>query len=162
MYAADEKGYVYVIDIYAEQNNFNKKLVKDRINKLEIIQESRFLIVSTDCYLKSYKVKKGVLTRDLLSHTEAILNIEVIEPSKVSASEEEKVPAFTKVITASYDNSILLWDYEKLEVMTRMEAPRDSELSCMTFLPKSCLVATGHEQGAIRLWNLEIQTSVLL
>lgn len=32
----------------------------------------------------------------------------------------------------------------------------------MTFLPNCCLVATGHEDGAIRLWNLEINSSVLL
>lgn len=32
----------------------------------------------------------------------------------------------------------------------------------MTFLTSCCLVATGHEDGAIRLWNLEINSSVLL
>ena len=32
----------------------------------------------------------------------------------------------------------------------------------MTFLFKSCLVATGHEDGALRLWNMEINSSVLL
>lgn len=56
----------------------------------------------------------------------------------------------------------MLWDYEKLEIITKMEAPEHSELSCMTFLPNCCLVATGHEDGAIRLWNLEINSSVLL
>ncbi len=40
--------------------------------------------------------------------------------------------------------------------------PENSELSCVTFLEKSFLVATGHEDGSIRLWNLEINSSVLL
>lgn len=95
-------------------------------------------------------------------HGEAILKIIVLEPSKMITSHEEKIPDTPKVITASFDNSILLWDYEKLEIITKMEAPEDSELSCMTFLPNCCLVATGHEKGAIRLWNLEINSSVLL
>ena len=43
-----------------------------------------------------------------------------------------------------------------------MDAPENSELSCMTFLLNCCLVATGHEDGAIRLWNLEINSSVTL
>lgn len=43
-----------------------------------------------------------------------------------------------------------------------MECPKNSELSCVTFLFKSCLVATGHEDAAIRLWNMEINSSVLL
>jgi WD40 repeat protein len=40
--------------------------------------------------------------------------------------------------------------------------PENSEISCMTYLLDSCLVATGHEDGALRLWNLEISSSVLL
>ena len=32
----------------------------------------------------------------------------------------------------------------------------------MTFLVNCCLVATGHEDGALRLWNLDISSSVLL
>ena len=32
----------------------------------------------------------------------------------------------------------------------------------MTFLANCCLVATGHEDGALRLWNLEISSSVVL
>jgi len=43
-----------------------------------------------------------------------------------------------------------------------LEAPESSEISSMTFLPKACLVATGHEDGVIRLWNLEISSSVVL
>ena len=75
---------------------------------------------------------------------------------------EEKIPDTPKVITCSLDNTILLWDFAKLEIITKMEAPDDSEISCMTFLYNCCLVATGHEDGAIRLWNLEINSSVLL
>jgi len=75
---------------------------------------------------------------------------------------EEKVPDTPKVISCSLDNTILLWDFEKMEIITKMEAPEHSELSCMTFLYNCCLVATGHEDGAIRLWNMEINSSVLL
>lgn len=95
-------------------------------------------------------------------HGAEILKIIVLEPSKMITSNQEKIPDTPKVITASFDNSILLWDYDKLEIITKMEAPEDSELSCMTFLQNCCLVATGHEKGAIRLWNLEINSSVLL
>ena len=49
-----------------------------------------------------------------------------------------------------------------METMNVLFAPEHSEISCMTFLVKSCLVATGHEDGSIRLWNLDISSSVLL
>ena len=151
-----------MINVYQEDKLFSKQLVKERIRKIEIIQEARFLLIQTDYGLKSFKIKKGVKTHDMEGHTDAIIKIIVLEPHKMIQNPFEKIPDSPKVITASFDNSILLWDYEKLEIITKMEAPEHSELSCMTFLQKCCLVATGHEDGAIRLWNLEINSSVLL
>jgi len=49
-----------------------------------------------------------------------------------------------------------------MDVMNLLESPEQSELSCMTFLPNCCLVATGHEDGSLRLWNLEISSDVVL
>lgn len=49
-----------------------------------------------------------------------------------------------------------------MDILSKMEAPKNSELTCITFLYRCCLVASGHEDGAIRLWNMEINSSVLL
>ena len=37
LYAADEKGFIYVINVYQEDKLFSKQLVKERIRKIEII-----------------------------------------------------------------------------------------------------------------------------
>ena len=95
-------------------------------------------------------------------HSGPILKIIALEPTKMELMQHEKIPDKAKVITASLDNTILLWDLEKMDVLSRMEAPKNSELTCITFLLKCCLVASGHEDGAIRLWNMEINSSVLL
>ena len=98
----------------------------------------------------------------MAGHTDLILKIIALEPSKLERLQNEKIPDTAKVITASLDQTILLWDYDKMEVLSRMEAPKNSELTCITFLYRCCLVASGHEDGAIRLWNMEINSSVLL
>ena len=50
-----------------------------------------------------------------------------------------------------------------MEVVTTLELDKKKgELSCMCFLENCCLVATGQEDGSIRLWNLEINSSVVL
>lgn len=98
----------------------------------------------------------------MIGHTAPILKIIALEPAKMEKFLNEKIPDDPKVLTCSLDNTIILWDYEKMEIITKMETPKHSELSCMTFLYNCCLVATGHEDGAIRLWNLEINSSVLL
>ena len=95
-------------------------------------------------------------------HTEAIIKIIFIDPTKMSKITKEKITDDPMVITCSYDNTILLWDFEKMKVITKMESPKHSELTCLTFLYNCCLLATGHEDGAIRLWNMEINSSVLL
>lgn len=148
-----------------------KKLCEKKINRIQILREEiepnvytnwGALLVHTDYGIQSYKIKKGIKTTEMEGHTEPILKIIVLEPSKMLRADEEKVPDSPKVITCSLDNTILLWDFEKMEIITKMEAPEHSELSCMTFLYNCCLVATGHEDGAIRLWNMEINSSVLL
>lgn len=135
-----------------------------KINKIEIIDDRldrKCLIVHTDSGVKSYRIRKGLKKHDIVGHSGPILKIIALEPSKLERL-NEKIPDTAKIITASLDNTILLWDYEKMEVISRMEAPKNSELSCITFLFKCCLVASGHEDGSIRLWNMEINSSVLL
>jgi WD40 repeat protein len=138
-----------------------------KINKIELIDDKLFpkrrsLLVHTDFVLKSFRIKKETKSHNMVGHTGPILKIIALEPSKMEKIMNEKIPDTTKVITASLDNTILLWDYEKMEILSKMEAPKNSELTCITFLYNCCLVASGHEDGAIRLWNMEINSSVLL
>lgn len=91
------------------------------------------------------------------------MKIIALEPSRLKEKTGEKeIPDDPKIITCSLDNTIRLWDSVKIEPMNVLQAPEYSEISCMTFLVKSCLVATGHEDGSIRLWNMDISSSVLL
>jgi WD40 repeat protein len=205
LYAADEKGYVYIINVYQEDKIVTKRPWLEKIKRIQIIEEpdkskpptedqeeskqeeqdaeeplqeeskiaeeeelarkrrkKRFLMVETDYGIKSFRIKKGVKTHEMEGHTESILKIMVIDPAKMAKITKEAIPDDPKVITCSFDNTILLWDFEKMEVITKMTCPSQSELSALTFLYNCCLVATGHEDGAIRLWNMEINSSVLL
>jgi len=68
-----------------------------------------------------------------------------------------------KILSASLDNTIRLWDTkQEMTTLTILENDEKSELSSMAYLIEAGLVATGHEDGHIRLWNLEIGTHVLI
>lgn len=68
-----------------------------------------------------------------------------------------------KVLSASLDNTIRYWDTKsEMTTISIMENDEKSELSSMTYLLESGLIATGHEDGHIRLWNLEIGTHVII
>jgi len=199
LYAADERGFIYIINVYQEDKIIMKRPCEEKIKSIEIIEEGqytrtrdydeeskeeardkeeilrmaherleqrrrakRFLLVETDFGIKSYRIKKGVKTHDMDGHSEAIIKIFYIDPNKMAKITGEKVTDEPMVITSSFDNTILLWDFKKMKVTTKLESPKHSELTCLTFLYNSCLVGTGHEDGAIRLWNMEINASVLL
>lgn len=177
LFAADNRGFVYIINIYQEDKIITKDLrekkrktgekIDSKINYIEIIEDPkrpdrRCLFVHQDFIMKSFRLKKEVKQQNMAGHSGPILKIIALEPSKLERLQNEKIPDTAKVITASLDNTIVLWDYDKMDVLSRMEAPKNSELTCITFLYRCCLVASGHEDGAIRLWNMEINSSVLL
>lgn len=120
------------------------------------------LLVFTDRSIQAFKIKMGQKTHDIEGHTDSIIKIIALEPQRLEQKIKEKIPDDPKIITCSLDNTIRLWDSIKIDVLNVLESPEHSELSCMTFLVNSCLVATGHEDGVLRLWNLDISSSVLL
>ena len=152
-------AYVYMGEKYTLQKKY-KELKGQRIRKLNVYDD--ILFVFTDAMMKAYKIKMGQKTHDIEGHTDSILKIIALEPSRLEQKTKEKIPDDPKIITCSLDNTIRLWDSIKIDVINVLDAPEHSELSCMAFLVNCCLVATGHEDGALRLWNMDISSSVLL
>ena len=54
-------------------------------------------------------------------HSGPILKIIVLEPSKLLRYRTDHVVDSTKIITASSDNTLLLWDYEKMSVVSKFK-----------------------------------------
>ena len=61
-----------------------------------------------------------------------------------------------RVISASLDNSIRLWDPYDMGC-TRVLYEHDSEVSSLTFLEGRNLVVSGHDNGVVRIWDLQIR-----
>ena len=162
LYISDECGFIWVLNVYMEKPLVQKKIVDEKIRRLEIMEDTRSLVVHTDYGIRAFKVKRGQKSQDIQGHQGPIIKIITLEPQKLEKITRERIPDDPKVITCSLDNTIRLWDAKEMALVTVMESPEHSEISCMTFLINCCLVATGHEDGAIRLWNLEINSSVTL
>ncbi|GLC46623.1 hypothetical protein PLESTB_001224200 [Pleodorina starrii] len=59
-----------------------------------------------------------------------------------------------RVFSASLDNTVRLWDPYDMACIRVMEET-GSEISSMTFFEGWNLLATGHDSGDVRLWNLD-------
>ena len=162
---ADELGFIYIANVYmGEEYTISKQVCKMKIKKINIYKDGihRTLFCFTDRGMKAFRIKIGQKTQDIEGHTDSILKIMCLDPKRMEDKTHEKIKDEPKIITCSLDNTIRLWDSTKMEPINVLESPENSEVSCMTFLANCCLVATGHEDGSLRLWNLEISSSVVL
>ncbi|KAG2447723.1 hypothetical protein HYH02_007183 [Chlamydomonas schloesseri] len=66
-----------------------------------------------------------------------------------------------RIFSASIDNTVRLWDPYDMACIRVMEEMH-SELSAMTFYEGWNLLVTGHDNGDIRLWNLDTCSTVTL
>ena len=117
------------------------------------------ILVLTDYEIKVFKIRKGEKSHDMSGHKGPILKIITLEPEKLLSSKVHDDP---KILSWSLDNTIRFWDAKDMTTIVTMESPEHSEISWMTYLMNCGLVATGHEDGEIRVWNLEINSFVTL
>jgi WD40 repeat protein len=66
-----------------------------------------------------------------------------------------------RIFSASLDNTIRQWDPYDLACIRVFEEYR-SEVSCMTFAGLSKKLVTGHDDGSVRLWDLDTGSTVNL
>lgn len=157
----DEKGFVGVWNVYHERPLFWGQLFKDssKIISMALREGKKELIITTETVVQVFSLKRGQSSHDIQGHEGPIISIHAQEVHQIHRLHSNNKPRF---ITSSVDNTIKVWDLSDLSITTSMSAPARSEISCMCFLTMSSLIATGHENGFIMLWNPEIHESVRL
>ena len=130
-----------------------------KIIGLALRDAKKELIVTTETVIQVFFLKRGQSSHDIQGHEGPIISIHGQEVHQIHRLHSNNKPRF---ITSSTDNTIKVWDLSDLSVTTSMSAPARSEISCMCFLTMSSLIATGHENGFLMLWNPEIHESVRL
>jgi len=59
LYIADELGYIWVLNVYVEKPLLQKRLIEEKIRKIEILEDTRSLMVHTEYALRAYRIKRG-------------------------------------------------------------------------------------------------------
>jgi len=155
---ADEAGYIGVLNVYVENPIAWEQIIEQKIVKIEMVRQD-LLLIASEASIFVYRIKKGTRNQDMMGHTGAILQLLTLDPVKLVGQNQNEKP---RVVSASMDNTIRLWDSGEMTTLNVLESPENSEVTCMEFLESPCLLATGHEDGVIRLWNLEIATNIVL
>jgi WD40 repeat protein len=87
-----------------------------------------------------------------VSDGKAVMAIKGVSPSIYNGCER------LAMVSASSDNQIVHWNISDHEQVSK--TPFASDLICMTYLPQSKLIATGHEDGTVFLWHFDVGISL--
>lgn len=116
-------------------------------SNVESTRKDEFMAISThEC--KMFQISRELGCTELKGHTEAVVAVVVVPESDGS---------LPLLFSASLDGTIRRWDLHTMEVAYGF-TEKESEIICMTYLPLSNRLATGNEDGSIRLWNINSGT----
>ncbi|GBG24418.1 Bromodomain and WD repeat-containing protein 1 [Hondaea fermentalgiana] len=73
----------------------------------------------------------------------------------------EKAKHGFQIFSASLDNTLRAWDWYDMKCLFKLREPQ-SEMTCLTRLPDSGILATGNEDGTIRLWSCDTGSTMVL
>ena len=115
------------------------------------------MLLCTESYIEVIKIKKGIKSGEANCHVDSIIGMFALEPFKVT---NRKVKESPKLVTISLDNTMRVWDPSDLGCTLVLENPEKAEISCLHYLSFANLFVTGHENGALRMWNIELGNSI--
>ena len=87
LYISDEQGYVYCVyriclhGLMGEKYTIAKKITDQKIKRINVYGD--VLFVFTDKLMQAFKIKMGQKTHDIEGHTDSILKIIALEPSRL-------------------------------------------------------------------------------
>jgi WD40 repeat protein len=159
--ASDKLGWIYFLQVKGDKGNYLQRIFKNPIVSFELIdKETPHLLVCTENSVEFFKINKGFKVQRLIGgHEGPVIGLNYLN-FKCLYNETNKLPS--KLLSIGLDNTLRVWDTTDNSLAVTLEAPDDTEVMCMCYLKQFGLVCTGHENGDIYMWDIEIGTKVKL
>ena len=154
--ASDEQGSFYCIELSSDKGVEEVKKYNTRINQIFVSRGEVFAV--TDEGVDVFRIIRGIKTVEGENcHTDSIIGLYSLEAYRLT---DKKIKDQVKMISVSLDNTLRVWDPTDLTCLEVMENPEKAEICSLFYLKRANLFVTGHENGMVRLWNIELQTSI--
>jgi len=160
LFVADEIGNVWNMAVHTE-GDINKIRPLDRkIIGMEYLEQFSQLVLCTETNIEVMKIHRGVNVQNLIgTHKGPVFKLIELDPKKLTKLPTRDPP---RLYSTSLDNTIRVWDIDENQPLNVVDHGNKSEICSMTLLKRSCLFATGHEDGYVKIWNLEIGSYIAL
>lgn len=157
---ADELGYVMFINVKGEKNNHVERLATTRILGVDIVRSSPYMLVATEDEVMFYRINKGFQVQKLPGgHAGPVLGLFYIDFKKLHSS---KVKSSSKLVSIGDDNTLRVWDAVDQAELACFACPPETEVLCMEYLSRFGLMITGHENGDLYMWDIEVGNKIKL
>lgn len=112
---------------------------QETVKDFRLLPNSRLLSWSFDGTVKIWNVTTGKMEKDFVCHQDTVLSCDVS-------------PDATKFSSTSADKTAKIWSFELLSPLHELKGHKGC-VRCSVFSVDSTLLATGDDNGEIRIWN---------
>ncbi|XP_005882415.1 PREDICTED: apoptotic protease-activating factor 1 isoform X1 [Myotis brandtii] len=113
---------------------------QETVKDFRLLKNSRLLSWSFDGTVKVWNITTGRIEKDFVCHQDTVLSCDVS-------------PDATKFSSTSADNTAKIWSFELLSPLHELKGHKGC-VRCSAFSVDSTLLATGDDNGEIRIWNV--------
>ncbi|XP_030179324.1 apoptotic protease-activating factor 1 isoform X2 [Lynx canadensis] len=113
---------------------------QETVKDFRLLKNSRLLSWSFDGTVKVWSIITGRIEKDFVCHQDTVLSCDIS-------------PDATKFSSTSADKTAKIWSFELLSPLHELRGHKGC-VRCSAFSVDSTLLATGDDNGEIRIWNV--------
>lgn len=146
----DEQGYIQFWNIHVDKCLRSMRITdnNDCLNSISLESDSQ-LLIGTPAGVEVWHLEREGRVKEFKGHEGAIIALLYV------AVQDQHL------YSASLDNTIRCWDPYDMSCLGVFQEKK-TEISCMTYLPGSIVIMTGHDDGNVKLWNIDSGSSMTL
>ena len=111
------------------------------------------IIVSTMEAVKFFTIKRTLPYKRHPGHTQRVLGMHIFTNPD---TEKDPFGEDMSMISASVDNTIRSWSVVQSLQCTKTMFEKYSEISAFLYLPEERVIVTGHENGSLKMWSMQL------
>uniref|UniRef100_A0A7S0MZX6 Uncharacterized protein n=1 Tax=Pyramimonas obovata TaxID=1411642 RepID=A0A7S0MZX6_9CHLO len=157
VFLVDKYGFLFVYDIQKEKSILIHRILTEPLLSITFIRHSDEIAIALKGRVTWWKIVRDTSYQAVSEgHSGPVICVQFSAQSRKDASGSDPLKY---VYSASLDNTVRMWDAYDMVCLRTLEEHR-SDLASMRFCEAHNVLVTGHDDGTVRLWNLDTSSTI--